>query len=291
MKFPRFPLLALAVAAAWPVAARAQCAACNDHDPRGRGEALSLGANALIGGLTAGVRAHRAGRPFRGAFVRGAAGGTLVYAGKRVAAETFEGAGALGRPLAAVGSSVVHNAAEGRGALSRVVIPLGPLRLYVEPRARAPVHARVDAASVLAIAHAATRPGARFDAAQSLSSGAVVFMRDRGALAGIAGQQAAGVLIVDRPAGSEVDTLHLRRVTAHERVHALQFDQGFLFWGAPAEAWLAERFPAIRGIHRYVDFGIHVPAQAALGAAIPYAARPWEVEAYFLSRTAPVGDR
>jgi hypothetical protein len=290
MNILHLPLLALAVSAASPSMVRAQCAACNDHDPRGRGEALTLGSNALIGGLAAGVRAHRAGRPFRGAFVRGAAGGTLVYAGKRVSAETFAGAGAVGRPLAALGSSVVHNAAEGRGALSRVMIPLGPLRVYVEPR-RARLHARLEAASILAIAHAATRPGARFMGAQSLSSGAVVFARDRGARAGIAGQQAAGVLIVDHPENSEVDTLHLQRITAHERVHALQYDQGFLFWGVPAETWLAERFPAARRIRRYVDLGIHVPAQSALGALIPYSARPWEVEAYFLSRTAPVGER
>lgn len=292
---PRVPVhlkkLILVLALCWPAPAAAQCAACDEHHPRGRGEAVSLGVNALLGGVTAGARAWARGGSVRGGFVRGAAGGALVYAGKRVAAETFGGAGAVGRPLAAVGSSVVYNAGAGRGMLSRVMLPVGPLHLYLEPRGRAPVRVKLDAAAVIAAAYAATRPGSRLDARESLASAAMVFRRG-GAVRGLQGEHAAGVLTVVQPDFFvELDTLQLRRITAHERVHALQYDQGFLLWGEPLEAWAAERSRAVRAIHRYVDFGVNVPVQYAVGTVLPYASRPWEREAYFLSRTRDTNER
>jgi hypothetical protein len=279
-------LCALLLLLVWHAPARAQCAACDDHGPRGRGEAVALGVNALLGGATAGARAWARGGSFPGGFARGAAGGALVYAGKRVAAEPFDGAGALGRPLAAVGSSVVYNAGAGRGMLSRVMLPVGPLHLYLEPRGRAPVRVKLDAAAVIAATYAASRPGSRLDAGKSLSSAAIVFRRRGAANGRVQGEQAAGVLTVLHPDFSgEIDTVQIRRITAHERVHALQYDQGFLLWGAPIEAWVAEQSPAVRAIHRYVDFGFNVPVQHAVGLVIPYTSRPWEREAYFLSRT------
>jgi hypothetical protein len=280
-------LCALLLVLAWPAAARAQCPGCDDDDaPRTGGEVVTLGVNALLGGVTAGVRAWARGGSPQAGFVRGAAGGALVYAGKRIAAEPFDGAGALGRPLAAVGSSVVYNAGAGRGMLSRVMLPVGPLHVYLEPRGSSPVRVKLDAAATVAAAYAATRPGARFRAGESLASSAIVFRRTGPATGQLRGEQAGGVMTVVYPSTSgEIDTLQVDRIAAHERVHTVQYDQGFLLWAAPAEEWIAGRSPAVRAIHRYVDFGVNVAAQFAVGAAIPYDARPWEREAYFLSRT------
>jgi hypothetical protein len=287
------PLLA-ALLLVPPAGLSAQCRACDDHEPRLVGEALSLGANALIGGMTAGLQRAARGGSFRDAFVAGAAGGALTYGGKRVAAATFSGAGLLGREMAAVGTSMSWNAAEGRGALSRVVLPVGPVRVYVGADG-APVHAKVDAATVLAAGYAATRPGARFDAAESLSSGALVFERAGTAEAlGFNGMQTAGVVTVRRPTEEpwpmDDPDLQVARITGHERVHVVQYDQAFLLWSAPAERWLTRGAGWSRALHRWVDLGLNAPALAAAGAALPYDARPWEQEAFFLSRTRPTSE-
>ena len=61
--------------------------------------------------------------------------------------------------------------------LSRVMLPVGPLHLYLEPRGRAPLRVKLDAAAVAAAAYAATRPDSRLDAGESLASAAMVFRR------------------------------------------------------------------------------------------------------------------
>ncbi|HEX6748193.1 MAG TPA: hypothetical protein VF092_12935 [Longimicrobium sp.] len=261
--------------------ARAQCEHC--APPSVRGEALSLAGNALIGGVTAGIGARLRGRPFLRAFAGGAAGGAVTYAGKRIAAEHVEGAGFAGREVAAVGSSISANAAAGRGALDRLVLPVGPVRVYLAPRGEGPaVRARVDLAAVAAAAFAATARGSRFDARESLSSGALVF-RVPGALeeVGYDGRHLAGVVQV-RQGG---DSLRAERTGAHERVHVIQYDQSFILWAAPAEAALMDRARWSRGLHRWIDLGINAPALAGLGAVVPYRAQPWETEAVYLART------
>lgn len=272
-----------------PGVLRAQCAVCDEHAPRLRGEALTLASNALLGGVTAGVRRALAGGSFREALAAGVAGGALTYTGKRIAVERFAGAGLLGRELAAVGSSITHNAAEGRPALESVALPVGPVRLYLGGGG-APVHAKLDLAAVTTAAYTLTLPGVRFDAGESLSSGALVFRRAaRPEALGYNGAQAAGVVHVRYP--DEVGELtpalreQVERSVRHERVHVIQYDQGFLLWSAPAEAWVMAGSPLTRALHRWVDLGLNAPAMAGVGAALPYEARPWESEAFFLSRT------
>jgi hypothetical protein len=174
------------------------------------------------------------------------------------------------------------------------MLPLGPVRFYVSPLGGAPVQARLDAAAMVATAYFATRPGARFDAGESLSAGALVFRRPGSADdVGFDGAQAAGVILLrdvamDGPngPGREVDPA---RVAAHERVHVLQYDQSFLLWAAPAEKWAMDRAPWSRGVHRWLDLGTNAALLAGLGAALPYESRPWEQEAHFLGRTRETG--
>ena len=61
------------------------------------GELEFLSGNAALGGLTAALIQKLRGVSFWEAFVDGALGGAVAYAGKRIAVERFYGAGLVGR--------------------------------------------------------------------------------------------------------------------------------------------------------------------------------------------------
>ncbi|MDB4951116.1 MAG: hypothetical protein JWM27_3765 [Gemmatimonadetes bacterium] len=281
--------------------ARGQCVAtvagpCDEGGGRAAGQAQTVAANALLGGLTAGMMRVAHGGRFGGAFVRGAAGGALVYAGKRTVVHRFYGAGLLGRQIASVGSSVSYNAAAGTGALDRLMLPVGPVRVYVSPRGRRTVHVRVDAATLATLGYVALRRDNAFDLSATLSTGAPVFRHY--ATPGQVdweGAQVAGVVQLrhapyERTPGVVVSAAvreYVDDVAAHERVHVLQYDQSFLLWSAPAEDGILQPSRAGRALHRWVDLGLNLPLWAALNEAVGHRERPWEREAYFLSRSSP----
>jgi hypothetical protein len=268
-----FAVVSLSVLLAVPAAARAQ----DSPEPRSReNQAVALGANAILGGITAGIRQQRQGSSFWSAFARGALGGGVTYAGKRVAGEQFPGAGFLGREVAAVGSSMVLNAAEGRDLFERVTLPIGPLRLYLDQSTVRPVSVRVDLAGALITAHVAMR-SASFDWRRSLSAGAPVFiMHDASSAAdghATRGRHAAGVIqLQDDTAERMAASL------AHEQVHVAQHDFAFIAWAKPIERRLMDRV-------RVLDLGLHVPVLGLLNWVVPYEHQPWEWEAHVLSNT------
>lgn len=286
------PLLAVCLATA-PLSAQVPCdpgfgdlCPVPESAPRWHGHAISLGVNAMLGGVTAGVGHSTKGTSFWRGFARGAAGGGLAYGGRWVGAQRFHGAGLLGRQAGAVGASLVNNAARGRGALDRIVLPVGPVRLYLQPAAHPQVRAKVDLAAVLAAGYVAAQEGSRLNIGSSLSAGAVVFAMPeeytgpRGAPIGVSAAHTAGVIWYRDWEGS--DRTSVEGILAHERVHVGQYDFLFTIWSEPAESWLSKRIPGAMRVHRYVDFGLHLPAWRALSAVVPYHARPWEREAYFL---------
>ena len=146
------------------------------------------------------------------------------------------------------------------------------------------LRARVDLAAVSVAAYAAAA-GSRFDAAESLSSGALVF-RVRAGIGELAyeARQAAGVVQLRDGADPE----RVARAGAHERVHVVQYDQSFVLWAAPAEAAVMERARWSRALHRWADIGVNAPALAGIGAVVPYRTQPWEAEAAYLGG-APLG--
>jgi hypothetical protein len=243
--------------------------------------AVAIGANLALGGLTGGIGEGLRGGSFWRGFARGAAGGGLVFVGKEVSAQRFSGAGLLGRELGAVGGSVVNNAAAGRPMFSRIVLPVGPVRLYAQPGAPDPLRLKLDAAAVVGLAIAATRPGARLELQASFSSGAPVleYAREPGSPERAAHQ--AGVIMM----GDDLQGEERRRALGHERVHVLQYDFAFLAWSQPVEAWAAERIPEAGTLYRYVDLGANAAVFSMLNALVPRRSSPWEHEAYFLSGT------
>jgi hypothetical protein len=241
--------------------------------------------NVALGGLTGlGLRVLRGGSLRQGlaSGIAGAAGGALVYAGKRVAVQRWDGAGFVGREVAAVGSSVVWNASAGRGVADRLVLPIGPARLYVALDEGFSVTPKLDLSATVAIAVASLN--GEIDWERSASAGAPVFYRSAPyAQADVRGQQAAGVITYrdpvrrGEPGESSLETL------AHEQVHVIQRDQSFLFWSEPAEAALLGSTRAGRALLRHVDVGFDVAAKVLVKQVIDYESRPWEREAHLLT--------
>lgn len=280
----RFPLLRRALPAALatllvlrPASSHAQLEPVPSRPPGYAGHVAAIGGNVLLGGLTAGALQALRGGSFQDGFARGALGGAVVYVGKRVAVERFDGAGLLGREVAAVGSSVVWNAAAGRGSLARILLPVGPAHLYVEPGARRPVRLEVEAVALGATLYAATRPELRFDFGASLSSGAAVFRADGHTFGIYEGMAFPGTILVSASAGARTEAAF-----AHERVHVLQADQVFLALSRPAQEALAAALPGVRPLDRFLDVNVAAAAFDLLGRVAEHDDRPWEAEAIFL---------
>lgn len=287
---PRLPasllLVPLVLALAAPSSASPQ--PVPDHGSEwatdGVGEVAFLGINALVGGLTAGVWQELSDGSFEDGFAGGALGGSVVYVGKRISAESFAGAGFLGRDVAAVGTSVVRNASDGRPLLDSLALPVGPLRLHLSPRTPADVRVEVDLRDLYWITYGVIEDRLHLEAGESLSAGAPVFQADRTLLGSndrpVRGGTVGGGVVVLSPL-SRGD----REVTAaHERVHVLHHDFFYHAWFRPLEDHLARMLPA-DGLVGRVDYDLAHPVLRvgayATGWGDAFDA-PTEAEAEFL---------
>lgn len=273
----------------WAFAAAPATAQDSDVERGGAGEQLTtLGINALLGGIGGGtVRALRGGS-FREGFVAGAAGGALVYAGKRLAVERWDGAGLVGRQVGAVGTSMIRNAADGRAPLERLMVPLWIARLYVTTGPRLSVQPRLDLAGTVSTVYQALDDKSEFDLGRTLSSGAPVFRVYDAGLEWVAYHRGGVVLLRYSPSSrgsAEIqESVPLEQSAAHERVHVVQMDQAFLLLAAPAEDWLMDRSAMTAKVHRWIDPGVLTAALYLPEILIPYDDRPWEREADFMAR-------
>jgi hypothetical protein len=283
----RSSVLVWALAAlALPRAGHAQYPNPTEQRPGWVGDFTVLSANVLVSAVSAGTVQKARGGSFRDGFARGAAGGVGVYAGKRIVAERWAGAGLLGRQVASVGSSVVWNAGRGRASLDEVALPFGPVRVYVRPRGGGPrVRARLDAVAAGAMLYGAARPELKLDAARSLSSGTAVFSAERHYFRNQGSTGSTGIAYHGTVYLSEIPDISpedVRATFAHERIHVLQGDALFLSLGLPAQEWLAARIPGGRWVSRWLDVDVAAPLTTALGLTIPYDERPWEMEASYM---------
>jgi hypothetical protein len=255
--------------------------------PRWMGDVAFVSSNALLGGLTAGVLQKLDGGDFRDGFTRGALGGAVAYAGRRVSAETFYGAGLLGRQVSAVGASVVRNAGDGRPSLERLVVPLGPARLYVDRSDGLRVQPRIALRDLVWTMTFILRSETEFDASASLSAGAPVFTSPLRSFVSGDGEEVDGVHSGGVIGLSDVSDEKRRSAFAHERVHVLQNDFALLVWSDPIERRLLDRPEWGRAVTRYVELGVAFPA--VRGAVfhifdVEHAQQPGEIEAKFLDR-------
>lgn len=242
-----------------------------------------LAINALIGGLSGGATNAAAGRSFWDGFAKGAGGGVVVFAGKRVIAEKGSFASWAGRQIAAVGSSQVRNAGAGRKMMEELVFPVGLARVYVITKDRTRFRAKLDLTAAIGTVAMSQRPGASFDPAASFTNGAIIFtapwLEDDAAAA----LRLGVIRIYDLPLSIGGPPIVKTSVVAHELIHAAQYDFISIAWSEPLEKWALSGSRAGRLVHRYVDFSSLTYAWTGMHSVLPAERRPWEREAISLA--------
>lgn len=284
-------VLALARASAAQTAPL-QITVTNTETPRWAGHISMLAGNAALGAVTGGLLQQLKGGSFKDGFVRGALGGAVIYAGKRVAAQRFWGAGLLGREVNAVGVSVVRNAADGEATFGRLFLPLGPLPVVatIAHRDRVRVQAQLDVAAAGLLAGELLGSSPTLDLGRSISSGAPVFVAEGRWLMesdhGVRGFAVVRSVFLGDPSLFRPD-VSLDDVLAHERVHVLQQDFVLTAWGDPFAGIALQRFPAGRWADRHLTLdalGWVVGAVSHLTYGTDGQGRfPTELEAWFLT--------
>lgn len=268
-----------------PASLQAQDRSSEWTAPRWMGDVAFVGTNALLGGLSAGLMQHMEGGDFRDGFTRGAFGGMTAYAGRRIAAAEFSGAGLLGRQVSAVGASVVRNAGEGRGSLERLVFPVGPVRLYVDRAEATTIRPRVALYDLAWVVTFATRSETEVDWSASLSSGAPVFRSPQRSYKDHRGEPVDGLAAGGSIGVSDIFHDRRRQVLPHERVHVLQHDFAFLVWSDPVEKRVMARHRWTRELSRHVDLGLVFPTLRGAfyrGFDVRHSQQLAEIEAMFL---------
>lgn len=258
------------------------------------GHFTALAGNATLGALTGGVvQALRSGS-FKDGFTRGALGGSVVYAGKRIAARRFDGAGLVGREVAAVGASIVRNASEGRATFARLYLPVGMVPAYLEvgTGAERGLRPRLDLEALSRTVYGLAEPRLKLDLSASLSAGVPVFQAERRGLRSdgrvVSGLMSSGAIFLSDPAFVRATARSREFVIGHERVHVLQRDFSLLAWSDPLVSWLARRVVPRAGFARRLT----ADPIGSLAAAVAYALvspdnerwLPTELEADFLAR-------
>ena len=285
----RRPLLCLVICALWPRAADAQLPP-PARAPRWAADFSIASANVLVSGVTAGVTQRLRGGSFRDGFSRGALGGLVIFAGKRINAEDFYGAGFIGRQINGVGASIVWNAGAGLPAFERIVLPVGFTRVYWQRGAAADVQVRIDVSTVAWIMAGIIEPELHFDASRSLSFGMPVFRTNNRVIDTstdgehkVGGLMHAGVVFLSHVPRFGQD--RIKQTEAHERVHTLQIDQLFLTLNADYDDLLLRRLPAGGSMSRWIDLNVMTEVMALVNKAIDrHGDRPWELEAIHLAR-------
>ncbi|HEY8468646.1 MAG TPA: hypothetical protein VIL18_03335 [Longimicrobiales bacterium] len=262
-----------------------------------RAELTVLGVNALLGGVTSGTVALVQGRPFFRAFGLGLAGGTLVYGGKRFASwYGVPGSGVAGRFFTAVGASMIRNGAAGRGAFDLMLLPVGPLTVYLRPAndtTHAPVKVNLLRAALLTAL--IIRKDFRLDPGATLHAGTPIFDMRGGVVRQTPGSVTLGLSIGGVVMLSDLDDRRLRgriprgTLIAHERVHVLQEDFAGIAWAGPIESWLLGQLPGGAWLRRYIEPGLLGLAAAGVALWAGGGEGPWEREADYMESAWEVG--
>lgn len=247
--------------------------------------AQDVGINAAIGVVIATAWSVVRGRGFSGGLHEGAGhglvGGAVMAAGRQIAASPFAGSGFAGREVSAVGISLITSAGRDHVTLS---FPVGPVAFQVVDGRS--FDWRINAVNAIAAVVNSVSATDRIDAGLSLSSGTLVFRGDRRTFHTSSGEAtgseafASIKLAQDAFDGSGV----VPRALFHENVHVLQDDFLTTAVTNPIERAAIERSSLGRRISRHVDIGLlSVIVTGTVNGVVPYAARPWEREAYALT--------
>jgi hypothetical protein len=228
-------------------------------------------------------------KPVRPALLRGAAGGSLLSAGKQVAGRGYSATGMAGRVITSLG--IAAFTAESRDSLA-FRLPVGPLTLEVRPGASDRLRTRVNVWTATVMTTALLDSDSRFDLRASLDAGAPVFIRPAHRMAGHdlkAGFAHPGVIFLNRDA--ELFGIDRREVLAHEAIHILQWDAYHALVTLPVERAALRRLARSDRINRRFELHVLAPLTVAGFAELIREEhdRPWEREAYRLTRPVDVG--
>jgi hypothetical protein len=145
---------------------------------------------------------------------------------------------------------------------------------------------RINATDAVAAVISATGKRTRLDARLSLSSGTFVFRSERGTFHTASGEATGSEFFESIKLASDAFDAQGRvpNVLFHENVHVLQDDYLANAVANPIERAVLGRTEIGRRISRHVDIGLlSVPLNGLANGVVPYAARPWEREAYALT--------
>ena len=218
-----------------------------------------VGVNVLMGGLSAAIIAYLRGDDPTTAALGGALGGLVWYAGKATAAARFSGAGFVGRQIGGVGAAISRNTGEGRGLLSRVILPVGPLRIDVTPVEPGEARTQVHVWDLGAVVYGILKSDLRFNADESLSAGAAVFVAEgrtvntRGL--DVNGYATGGVII----RSGIIENTSVASLLALERVHVVQHGFTSHVWSDPLEDFYLRNAMGTDALARRIELGVAQP--------------------------------
>ena len=222
------------------------------------GDFAVLGANLALGALSAGLGAWLSDRSFSDAFARGALGGAIGYAGKRIVVTEWPFGPALGRSVAAAGNSIITSAYRGSRLLDSLQIPVGFMRLTFPTNRPALPNVELNLRGLAATLFAATQPDLSLDWGRSLAALTPVFDAQRSRIRSndrfVDGLAIASVVLLDGSPLGQSD-----RVFRHEMVHILQHDFMDMVWDRPAETWARQQIPWAGYVPRFIFAGVLVP--------------------------------
>jgi len=140
--------------------------------------------NAMLAGGVALVRSFWSGADPAEAFLEGAIGGTVTYAGQRIASTGDPARMFAGHQLAALGANIARNAGDGVPLLSDLILPLYPFYVRVRAGSADPFQIQLSTASLRAIGFALfySPNDEQIDWKRTLALGIPVFRSEHGAL-------------------------------------------------------------------------------------------------------------
>jgi len=240
-----------------------------------------VGINAAIGLVTASVWSIARGHGIAAGVWRGVVGGATVSVGRQVAASPFSGSGFTGRQISAVGISLITSAGSEHMTLS---FPVGPVQLQLVDGHD--FDWRINATDAIAAVVNASGSATRLDAGLSMSSGTFVFRSRRRTFHTASGEATGSEFFESIKLSSDAfdGSGKTPNVLYHENVHVLQDDYLANAVANPIERAILNRTYIGRRITRHIDIGLlSIPLNGIANSMVPYAARPWEREAYVLT--------
>jgi hypothetical protein len=217
--------------------------------------------NVGLSAITSGVVSLARHESFRRGLLGGGAGGGLGFLGKLVAVDPSVGAPFIGRQIGAIGASLTRSAALGDSFFDQVVLPVGPLRVYLKLKDPGTTTVRVDLESVVWTAYGLLTDRFSLDVGKSLSTGAFVFTSPE--------RLFSDVTAVGRVGGGNIflDRTRADWVLYHEAAHLLQIDYLKISMGEPLERWIAGRAKLDHvPVWSLIDLGVgDYPMRLALG--------------------------